>query len=229
MENLSSESKQSASTSSSNNNRVLGVAAVVLVILIGSLVWMRSKIQQKTVVPPSPVEKPVGAQPTIGGGYQKGVPQKAEVPSTVAGEMKIINDQGVTKKIQFDTSTPVRKAIYDLFQKTLKEMGYALTIYNRTSLTSEFTIPASTASSGSFSSGCTKYGYKWYSDTGKLDVFFLIDKPGEPCDQEKFFVPLLNAVGHAKGEIFDWWTNGLKEITKGEKLNIDDLPIEATQ
>lgn len=225
---MSSESKQSATTPSLTNNKILALVALVLVILIGLLVWMRSKIQQKTEVPPVSVEEPVGAQPTIGGGYQKGVPQKAEVPSAAAGEMKIINDPGATKKIQFDTTNPTKKAIYDLFQKTLKEMGYALTIYNRSSLTNEFTIPASTAASGSFSSGCTKYGYKWFPETGKLDAFFFIDKPESPCDQEKFFVPLLNAVGHAKGEIFDWWTNGLKGITQGGKLNAEDLPIGVT-
>lgn len=169
-------------------------------------------------------EIPVLPSPT---GYQKGVPQEALNPSQEAGKIKVINSPQAAKKIKLDTSTPFRRELTGLLESTLKEMGYSLTVYNQEAITPEFTLPDSTAPSGSFSSGCTKYGFRWDATKGIIEVFFFIDKPQETCTPDKFTVPIINAIGQAKGQVFEWWKNGLERISKeqGRKPDLSDFPF----
>jgi len=61
-------------------------------------------------------------------------------------------------------------------------------------------------------------------------VFFFIDQPQEDCAADKFMVPVINAVGQAKGQIFEWWKTGLDKVSaeQGRKPEATDFPLEIT-
>lgn len=206
-------------------DKILLLALIFLALIVSALIWLNMELGRKT----KQTEEKLLEQNRLSlpGGYQKGVPQKAEIPSAKAGEIVLNNSADAAIKLQFDTSIPYRKAVASLLAATLKEMGYALTIYNRDNLTDEFTIPTSSNPSGSHSSGCAKYGFRWDAQKGVIGVFYFVDQPALPCDQEKFMLPLLNAIGQAKGQIFEWWKDGLDAISKeqGRQPTAEDFPL----
>lgn len=207
-----------------NKNLILAVGGLAVVII--ALIVVNRRLDQfgktgqpeKIEVVPSPV-------------YQKGIPQKAAVPSAKAGEINLVNDPGAEKKLVWDTSTAYRKAVVAVLEGALKEMGYALTIYNRASLTNELTIPTSSNSPGAQTSGCSRFGFRWDSNRGLIEVFYLVDLLDQPCDQEKLMVPLINAIGQANGQVFEWWKKGLAQMNQeqGRKPVAADFPLSLAE
>lgn len=202
-------------------SKIIGVIILLVAVLIGVFLVLgkrsyQRKVEEKETVVPTP---------TLG--YQKGIPQKAEKPSPKAGEIEIINEPGVVKKIEIDTSNAFRKAFYQLYKDTLKDFGYSLTIYNKKEVTDEFTVPGSAGPSGGNSSGCMKYGYRWDSSKGTIEVFFNIHNPTAPCEADRFRAIINTAIGRAHGEVYEWWTNGKAKIAKelGKEPGIEDYSI----
>ncbi len=204
------------------NNKNLALAVLALALVIIALITVNWKLdragkkslEEEKAVLPSPV-------------YQKGIPQKAAVPSAKAGEVIVVNAPEVKKKLVWDDSTAYRKVFKEVIEETLKEMGYALTIYNRASLTDEFTIPTSNNPPGAQTSGCSRFGFRWDSNKGMIEVFYLMDLEDQPCTQDKLMVPLINAVGQANGQVFEWWKKGLAKANEeqGRKPDPADFPL----
>lgn len=221
-------------------DKALIIASLILVFFLTILILMKIQVDKQTRLftraerptgepsgqnLPASQETPALVTPSVA--YQKGVPQEAYGSNQEAGKISILNSPQALKQIKIDSTTPFRKGLAEVIETTLKEMGYSLTIYNRDNLTDEFTLPDSQAPTGSFSSGCNKYGFKWDAAKGIIEVFFFIDQPQEDCSADKFMVPVINAIGQAKGQIFEWWKNGLEKISgeQGRKAELSDFPI----
>lgn len=217
-------------SSKKTENKSWWVIGGILVIFIIFLSLGQVKQKEKltsSVAPGKTKEGEANRSSNYTPGYQKGVPQVALSPNREAGKIKINNSPKAIKSIQLDVSTPLKKQIVGILEKTLGEMGYLLLISNQEKITNELTLPDSAAAAGSFSSGCTKYGFRWDATKGVIEVFFFIDKPEEVCSADKFMVPVINAIGQAKGQIFEWWKNGLEEVSKkqGREILITDFPL----
>jgi hypothetical protein len=224
--------------STTAKGKTLIITSLILIFFLIILILVKSQIdrqmrlatraerpaEEREEVSKTIQETPVLPLPTD---YQKGVPQEALNPSQNAGEIKVINSPQVVRKIKLDTTTPFKRELTQLLKSTLKEMGYSLTIYNQEAITPELILPDSTAPAGSFSSGCTKYGFRWDATKGMIEVFFFIDQPQETCTPDKFTAPIINAVGQAKGQVFEWWKNGLEKVSKeqGRKADLPDFPF----
>lgn len=210
-------------------DRALVIVFGILLLFSALLVFMKIETDKRTAFTSKGPEIEVsqlGQYPTPVE-YQKGVPQEASSPHKEAGRILVVNDPGVIKTFAYNTEIPFREEIGQQLEEVLVEMGYTLTIYNRASLTNEFTLPNSQASPGAFVKGCTKYGFRWNAESGVIEVFFLVDRPTEDCGSDQFIVPVVQAIGMAKGEIFDWWKEGQDEIAKsqGRKPGASDYPL----
>jgi len=210
-----------------NGKKVVVVFGIFLVLflVLASILFLKMKSRSsplKVSVISEEIPVVVPGEPKVE--EKKGSQQKV-------GEIEAFNSAGVAFELQVDTSTPLKRAVYSLINRILKEKGYAMTLFNRKEIGSDFPPLKTNPGANPNNKDCLTFSFLDDREGKQLKVYFFIEKPASGC---QFLMPsakpLWLAITAFEGN-GDWWKNGVEAISQelGRPPAIEDFPLAAVE